>query len=150
MSHHVNALLHMSHQGRCRGMMSKQVSARCCPCTLSTSASAGMSLAKMVGVVAVGMPLTLLSTAQVAFLIRRWVQTDMLEMPAADQLPPFHKQHFISWGSHPDCSSCCAFDGPSCVHMHQQKCWGCLPQTIHHCLHPTRLLALLHVTLHCW
>lgn len=57
-----------------------------------------MSLAKMFGVVAIGMPMTLLCTAQVAFLVRKFVQTDMLEAPTADALPPFRRVHFISWG----------------------------------------------------
>lgn len=57
-----------------------------------------MSLAKMFGVIAIGMPLTLLSTAQVAFLVRKYVQTEMLDAPTADALPPFGKMHFITWG----------------------------------------------------
>lgn len=52
----------------------------------------------MFAVIAVGMPLTLLTTAQVAFLIRNFVQTEMQNMPAADSLPPFGKMHFITWG----------------------------------------------------
>ncbi len=59
---------------------------------------AGTSLAKMFGVVAIGMPLTLLSTAQVAFLVRKYVQTEMLDAPTAAALPPFGKMHFITWG----------------------------------------------------
>ena len=66
--------------------------------SISVTASAGMSLAKMFAVIAVGMPLTLLTTAQVAFLIRKYVQTEMQNMPAADSLPPFGKMHFITWG----------------------------------------------------
>ncbi|DBA89179.1 hypothetical protein WJX77_010210 [Trebouxia sp. C0004] len=58
----------------------------------------GTSLAKMFGVVAIGMPLTLLSTAQVAFLVRKYVQTEMLDAPTAAALPPFGKMHFITWG----------------------------------------------------
>ena len=57
-----------------------------------------MSLAKMFGVVAIGMPLTLFSTAQVAFLVRKYVQTEMLDAPTADSLPPFGRMHFITWG----------------------------------------------------
>lgn len=57
-----------------------------------------MSLAKMFGVVAIGMPLTLFSTAQVAFLVRKYVQTEMLDTPTADALPPFGRYHFITWG----------------------------------------------------
>lgn len=57
-----------------------------------------MSLAKMFGVVAIGMPLTLFSTAQVAFLVRKYVQTEMLDAPTADALPPFGRMHFITWG----------------------------------------------------
>ena len=52
----------------------------------------------MFAVVAVGMPLTLLTTAQIAFMIRKYVQTEMQSMPAADSLPPFNKMHFITWG----------------------------------------------------
>ena len=59
---------------------------------------AGMSLAKMFGVVAIGMPLTLLTTAQVAFLVRKYVKTEMLDAPTADALPPFGRLHFITWG----------------------------------------------------
>lgn len=68
-------------------------------------ASAGSSLAKMVAVVAVGMPLTLLTTAQVAFLVRNYVQTEMQSIPVADSLPAFNKTHFISWGML-DCCIC--------------------------------------------
>ena len=57
-----------------------------------------MSLAKMFGVVAIGMPLTLFSTAQVAFLVRKYVQTEMLDTPTADALPPFGRYHYITWG----------------------------------------------------
>ena len=45
-----------------------------------------------------GMPLTLLSTAQIAFLIRKFTRTEMLDAPLADALPPFGRLHFISWG----------------------------------------------------
>ena len=63
---------------------------------------AGMSLGKMFGVIAIGMPLTLFSTAQVAFLVRKYVQTEMLDAPTADALPPFGRMHFITWGkNHP-------------------------------------------------
>lgn len=64
--------------------------------------AAGMSLAKMFGVVAIGMPLTLLSTAQVAFMVRKYVQTEMLDAPTADALPPFGRMHFITWGDFPE------------------------------------------------
>lgn len=59
----------------------------------------GSSLAKMFAVIAVGMPLTLLSTAQVAFQVRKYIQTEMLDAPTADALPPFGKMHFITWGA---------------------------------------------------
>ena len=52
----------------------------------------------MFGVVAIGMPLTLLSTAHVAFLVRKYVKTEMLDTPTADALPPFGRMHFITWG----------------------------------------------------
>lgn len=52
----------------------------------------------MSGVVAIGMPLTLLSTAYVAFLVRKYVKTEMLDTPTADALPPFGRWHFITWG----------------------------------------------------
>ena len=60
--------------------------------------AAGTSLAKMFGVVAIGMPLTLLTTAQVAYLVRKYVQTEMLDAPTADALPPFGRTHFLAWG----------------------------------------------------
>ncbi len=64
----------------------------------SRTVVAGLSLAKMFGVIAIGMPVTLLSTAQVAFLVRKYVQTEMLDAPTADALPPFGRMHFITWG----------------------------------------------------
>ena len=65
-----------------------------------------MSLAKMFGVVAIGMPLTLFSTAQVAFLVREYVQTEMIDAPTADALPPFGRLHFIIWGEIPPMKWC--------------------------------------------
>lgn len=65
-----------------------------------------MSLAKMFGVVAIGMPLTLFSTAQVAFIVRNYVQTEMLDAPTADALPPFGRMHFITWGEIPLMKRC--------------------------------------------
>ncbi|KAL3139383.1 hypothetical protein ABBQ38_003717 [Trebouxia sp. C0009 RCD-2024] len=65
---------------------------------LTIQGIAGTSLAKMFGVVAIGMPLTLLSTAHVAFLVRKYVKTEMLDTPTADALPPFGRMHFITWG----------------------------------------------------
>lgn len=60
---------------------------------------AGTALAKMFAVITVGMPLTLLSTAQVASLIRKAVKTEMVEVPLAAKLPPFRTSHFLSWGN---------------------------------------------------
>ena len=72
----------------------------------------------MFAVIAVGMPLTLLSTAQVAFQVRKYIQTEMLDAPTADALPPFGKMHFITWGMLSSSSRCKLLMALFCCQVH--------------------------------
>ena len=60
---------------------------------------AGADLAKILGIIAVGMPASLLVTAQVTVLIRNAVKTDMEEQPPVKRLPPFTTLHYAGWGA---------------------------------------------------
>lgn len=60
---------------------------------------AGADLAKILGIIAVGMPASLLVTAQVTVLIRNAVRTDMEEQPPVKRLPPFTAAHYAGWGA---------------------------------------------------
>ena len=60
---------------------------------------AGIDLAKILGLVVVGMPVTLLVTAQVAILIRHFSATQ-LEPPQTGPPPPaFTRLHHLAWGA---------------------------------------------------
>lgn len=49
-------------------------------------------------IIAVGMPASLLVTAQIAVSIRTAVKTEMEEQPPPKRLPPFGRLHYAGWG----------------------------------------------------
>ena len=63
------------------------------------SLRAGSDLAKIIGIIAVGMPASLLFTAQVAVSIRKMVDTKLEDTPTPKKLPPFKRFHYNLWGS---------------------------------------------------
>ncbi|KAK9807442.1 hypothetical protein WJX73_007719 [Symbiochloris irregularis] len=67
------------------------------PLTLNTIN--GVALTKILSIIAIGMPFTLLVTAQVAIVIRRISQTELEPAKPEAQLPPFSKVHHIAWGA---------------------------------------------------
>lgn len=64
-----------------------------------SAASAGSDLAKIMAIIAVGMPASLLVTAWVAVAIRSAVRTEMEEQPTPKRLPSFNKFHYAGWGA---------------------------------------------------
>ena len=62
-------------------------------------ACVGSDLAKIVGIICVGMPASLLVTAQVAVLIRSAVRTTLEDTPPSQKLPPFAQSHYLAWGA---------------------------------------------------
>lgn len=65
---------------------------------LALTQFAGIDLVKILGLVIVGMPATLLVTAQVAILIRKYSKTEMEPHEPQDSMPPFSKLHYAAWG----------------------------------------------------
>lgn len=65
---------------------------------LACAMHAGIDLVKILGLVIVGMPATLLVTAQVAILIRKYSKTEMEPHEPQDSMPPFSKLHYAAWG----------------------------------------------------
>ena len=61
---------------------------------------AGADLAKILGIVALGMPASLVFTAQVAVSIRKMVETKLEDTPAHKKLPPFKRFHYSLWGGY--------------------------------------------------
>lgn len=59
----------------------------------------GADLAKMLAVVVLGMPATLLATAAVAVAIRNAAGTPLGAPPPADAPAPFSRRHYVGWGS---------------------------------------------------
>jgi hypothetical protein len=59
---------------------------------------AGADLAKIVAIIALGMPATLLVTAWIAVAIRNATRTELEEQPVPKRLPPFSKFHYALWG----------------------------------------------------
>lgn len=59
---------------------------------------AGADLAKILGIVALGMPASLVFTAQVAVSIRKMVETKLEDTPTPKKLPPFTRFHYSLWG----------------------------------------------------
>ena len=86
----------------------------CASCvTRRHCADAGSDLGKIIGIIAIGMPASLLFTAQVAVSIRRMVNTKLEDTPAPKKPPPFKAFHYSLWGaSYPtepielSCASC--------------------------------------------
>ena len=66
---------------------------------LLCSCRAGIDLAKILGLIVVGMPVTLLVTAQVAITIRKFSETEM--EPPEPQAPAgaFSRLHHTAWGA---------------------------------------------------
>ncbi|EIE23379.1 hypothetical protein COCSUDRAFT_15440, partial [Coccomyxa subellipsoidea C-169] len=58
----------------------------------------GADLAKIMAIIGVGMPASLLVTAWVAVAIRNAVRTEMEEQPTPKRLPSFNKYHYAGWG----------------------------------------------------
>ena len=74
----------------------------------------GADLAKMLAVVVLGMPATLLATAAVAVAIRNAAKTPLGPPPPADAPAPFSRRHYVGWGSVAAASGAVlAFAGPS-------------------------------------
>lgn len=65
-------------------------------CTLLPCA--GADLAKILGIIALGMPASLVFTAQVAVSIRKMVETKLEDTPTPKKLPPFKRFHYSLWG----------------------------------------------------
>jgi hypothetical protein len=61
--------------------------------------AAGADLAKIVGILLVGMAATLLFTAQTAVWIRTAVKTENKEVVKAKPSPPFDGSHYAAWGA---------------------------------------------------
>lgn len=59
---------------------------------------AGADLGKIVAIVALGMPASLIFTAQVAVAIRKLVETKLEDTPTPKKLPPFKRFHYSLWG----------------------------------------------------
>ena len=59
---------------------------------------AGADLGKIVAIVALGMPASLIFTAQVAVAIRKMVETKLEDTPTPKKLPPFKRFHYSLWG----------------------------------------------------
>ena len=59
----------------------------------------GTDLAKMLAVVVLGMPATLLATAALAVAIRNAAKTPLGPPPPAEAPAPFSRRHYVGWGS---------------------------------------------------
>lgn len=74
----------------------------------------GGDLAKMLAVVVLGMPATLLATAAIAVAIRKAAKTPLGPPPPADAPSPFSRRHYVGWGAVAAFSgSALALSGPS-------------------------------------
>ena len=60
-------------------------------------ADAGSDLGKILGIIAIGMPASLIFTAQVAVSIRKMVNTKLEDTPTPKKLPPFKPFHYSLW-----------------------------------------------------
>lgn len=58
-----------------------------------------MDLIKILALVVVGMPVTLLVTAQVAIVIRHFSQTELEPPLPQPPTPAFSKLHYTAWGA---------------------------------------------------
>ena len=56
-------------------------------------------MGKILAIIAVGMPLSLIFTAQVAVSIRKMVNTKLEDTPTPKKLPPFKAFHYSLWGA---------------------------------------------------
>ena len=63
------------------------------------AAAAGSDLGKILAIIAVGMPASLIFTAQVAVSIRKMVNTKLEDTPTPKKLPPFKPFHYSLWGA---------------------------------------------------
>lgn len=59
----------------------------------------GVDLARILGILSVGMVATLLFTAQITVAIREAVKTPVIPVPKGKASPPFQTSHFIAWGA---------------------------------------------------
>ncbi len=74
----------------------------------------GSDLAKMLAVVVLGMPATLLATAAVAVAIRSAAKTPLGAPPPSDAPAPFSRRHYVGWGAVAACSGAAlAASGPA-------------------------------------
>ena len=67
-------------------------------CEKGCMGCAGADLGKIVAIVALGMPASLIFTAQVAVAIRKMVETKLEDTPTPKKLPPFKRFHYSLWG----------------------------------------------------
>ena len=56
-------------------------------------------MGKILAIIAVGMPASLVFTAQVAVSIRKMVNTKLEDTPTPKKLPPFKPFHYSLWGA---------------------------------------------------
>ena len=63
------------------------------------AATAGSDLGKILAIIAVGMPASLIFTAQVAVTVRKAVNTKLEDTPTPKKLPPFKPFHYSLWGA---------------------------------------------------
>ena len=78
------------------------VAEACCPISQMLALSgppAGVDLAKILALIVVGMPVTLLVTAQVAILIRRFSETELEPTNPIPPTPAFSRLHHIAWAA---------------------------------------------------
>ncbi len=73
----------------------------------------GADLARIMGILTVGMVATLLFTAQTTVWIREAVKTPVKPIAKGKPAPPFTQAHFMAWGG----IALAALAGGSCLHM---------------------------------
>lgn len=56
-------------------------------------------MGKILAIIAVGMPASLVFTAQIAVSIRKMVKTELEDSPTPKKLPPFKRFHYSLWGT---------------------------------------------------
>ena len=66
---------------------------------LSLVSRAGRDMAKIMAIIGLGMPASLLFTAQVAVGIRGLCQTQVEPQPPPRAEPPFSRAHHLAWGA---------------------------------------------------
>jgi putative effector of murein hydrolase len=121
-----------------------------CPCTLAAG-----DIAKLVGILTVGMAATLLFTGGTAVFIRNALKTEMKEVTKAKPSPPFALSHYVAWGTIAVVSLVGSFInpttwGPELALPFNVACTvggyllGCLvPKNLHGVLHPVVVCAVL-------